>query len=738
MAATGHRWADTKSVDAMHLSWRRRRTSFFVATLLLTCLAGGAEPVVPAPQDSGTAESQPREAENQEPHERQTPAAQGPVILAQDSFDGKLGLGWYLFNPLASHWSLSKKPGTLTITTHAGTFTRERMDYKNLFLLDCPAAPGQDFQVTTCLVSFQPGDLWNQAGLILWNNVDDFLTLVYEWGEGPPELGQSNQRMFTACVETEGRPVFSWYYAPQDQERVWLRVARRTNRFELSTSKDGETFTPLSPMRARGVANNVLLWGNGAVRRVGLFANDGSAPEAKPVDASFDLFEVRAWETKREAETPSSFQLSDLVGTWSWLQGPWRGDFVLQMDGNSCRGTLNDVHEGTYGDRIVDVVISGNHITFRREGTFGIQRWEGTLKKEDGTLKIVDGKWRKEGRGTSGSFIAQKESPGDTSGQSTGQPEAQTAGAINLGPNVNSDHNEGSPDISADGMTLYFDALVRPGGIGGWDIWMSRAQSPHNDFAPAIALAALVNSRFNETGPCISDDGLTLYFASDRPGGSGDFDLWVTTRTSTDDPWGEPVNLGPTVNSRYYDNHPSISADGLTLYFDSRRPGIPGHSGHNDIYMVKRAAVNDAWGEPEPLAVNTEEHEYSPDITPDGLTLYYDSFLAGRDLWVSKRATQDAAWEKGLPLDAPFNTPGIDTDPSISVNSSLLYFVSDRPEGYGAFDIWVIDTEKYQNSRAQLWERVAARNSSRRRTPEGGEREVSGTKGSWGQPVWSQ
>lgn len=280
------------------------------------------------------------------------------------------------------------------------------------------------------------------------------------------------------------------------------------------------------------------------------------------------------------------------------------------------------------------------------------------------------------------------------------KPYARISSPVNLGPNVNTDSHEGSVDISADGMTLYFDALDRPGGRGGWDIWMSRAKAPPRDFSPAESLPAPVNSRFDETGPCISDDGLTLYFASDRPGGSGDFDLWVATRRTSKDPWGEPVNLGPAVNSEYYDNHPSISADGLTLYFDSRRPGVSSEPGYNDIYMTRRATVNDAWGKPELLAVNTEGLEYSPDIARDGLTLYYDSPLAGRDIWVTRRATPNEAWKKGVPLGPPFNTPGIDTDPSISANSSLLYFVSNRPGGYGGFDIWVMDTKKAQNPKS--------------------------------------
>jgi hypothetical protein len=107
-----------------------------------------------------------------------------------------------------------------------------------------------------------------------------------------------------------------------------------------------------------------------------------------------------------QSKAKSSYQLSNVVGKWSWTQDPWHGDFVLKMDGDSCVGTLNDVYEGTYGDQIKDVTISDNHIKFTREGKFGTQQWEGTLKKGWG-LRIIDGRWTKEG-GLSGSFTAKK------------------------------------------------------------------------------------------------------------------------------------------------------------------------------------------------------------------------------------------------------------------------------------------------------------------------------------------
>ncbi len=112
--------------------------------------------------------------------------------------------------------------------------------------------------------------------------------------------------------------------------------------------------------------------------------------------------------TKPPSKSPPSYQLSDVEGTWLWIQNPWHGDFQLKKDGDSCTGTLNDVYERTYGDKIVDVAVSDNRIKFTRNGAYGAQHWEGTLKREDGVLKIKDGRWTRE-RGGTGSFSAEKQ-----------------------------------------------------------------------------------------------------------------------------------------------------------------------------------------------------------------------------------------------------------------------------------------------------------------------------------------
>lgn len=103
----------------------------------------------------------------------------------------------------------------------------------------------------------------------------------------------------------------------------------------------------------------------------------------------------------------------DLSGKWSWIQEVpgvqirFQGEFVLEKDGDSYTGTLDDISEGTYGDTVKDVNVVDDQISFTRQGRFGTQQWEGTLKEEDGDLNIVDGQWTKDD-GVSGTWSAHK------------------------------------------------------------------------------------------------------------------------------------------------------------------------------------------------------------------------------------------------------------------------------------------------------------------------------------------
>ena len=227
------------------------------------------------------------------------------TVLAYDEFDGKLNLDWEILHSDFSHWSLLRNRGTLTITTQDGHFTSSRTNYENLFLIDCPAAKGEDFQLTTCISSFKPVDEFNQAGLICYDDDDHYLSLIYAWSSGYVTGYGKGQRQFSALVEKGEPRSYVDFRAHQQFEKVWLRITKRDNRYTLSTSLDGKVFLLLeSPLHdPDDLFDGGLTWGDGSVKRVGLFANNSSFGNDPPeVDASFDFFEVKAVHPSRGDE----------------------------------------------------------------------------------------------------------------------------------------------------------------------------------------------------------------------------------------------------------------------------------------------------------------------------------------------------------------------------------------------------------------------------------------------------
>ncbi len=260
----------------------------------------------------------------------------------------------------------------------------------------------------------------------------------------------------------------------------------------------------------------------------------------------------------------------------------------------------------------------------------------------------------------------------------------------NLGSTVNSSATDAGPSISADGLSLFFISN-RPGGCGNDDLYVSTRATTDDPWGAPINLGSTVNRSGNDGYPSISADGLTLYFSSPRPGGLGNGDIWVTTRETKDAPWGPPVHLRPPVNSAHIELSQSISADGLSLYFSSDRPG---GSGARDLWVTVRATTEDAWSTPVNLgsAVNASSYDDLPSISRDGLMLFFSSNRPGGagsvDLWATTRVTTDDLWGKAVNLGPTVNGPSFDSAPSVSADGSTLLFMSDRPGGLGALDIW--------------------------------------------------
>lgn len=194
-----------------------------------------------------------------------------------------------------------------------------------------------------------------------------------------------------------------------------------------------------------------------------------------------------------------------------------------------------------------------------------------------------------------------------------------------LSDNINTKQfNEGAQSLSPDGQYLFFTGCNRPNGLGRCDIYVSHKEG--NSWGTPFNLGPPVNTSYWESQPAISPDGNTLYFVSNRPGGMGGYDIWKSNLNAEGE-WSAPVNLGPDINTPYDENTPFIHADGKTLYFSS--DGWPG-LGNKDIFM-SRMDDSGKWQKPVNLGypINTFSEETGLIVTPNGKEALFSSNLKG-------------------------------------------------------------------------------------------------------------
>ncbi|MFA0960872.1 OmpA family protein [Roseivirga sp. BDSF3-8] len=186
-----------------------------------------------------------------------------------------------------------------------------------------------------------------------------------------------------------------------------------------------------------------------------------------------------------------------------------------------------------------------------------------------------------------------------------------------LSTNINTEMNEGTCTISADGRTLIFTTCMDPKGYGSCDLYITRKRG--NEWSVPENLGPAINTSGWESQPSLSADGRTLYFISERPDGFGGRDIYVAWQNDKGE-WQGAKNLGDGVNTNKDEVSPFIHVNGRSLYFSSK--GYPGMGGF-DIYVSDK--TSDGWSVPENLGypLNNVGDQTSLFISASGDNAYY-------------------------------------------------------------------------------------------------------------------
>jgi len=269
---------------------------------------------------------------------------------------------------------------------------------------------------------------------------------------------------------------------------------------------------------------------------------------------------------------------------------------------------------------------------------------------------------------------------------------------MHLGEVINSPYTEYTPYITPDEKILFFES-DRPGGVGlngDYDLWFSVNRTPQAP-VPSFGLPANLGEPVNTTGfdglpsvRILGEESFELYFTSFASNGrTGSMDANIYYTEYFQGKWSKPVEV-PLINSDFHDRMPSISADGHYLFFSSNRPG--GY-GKDDIWVSEYDTKLERWGKPINLgeSVNTPSSEISPSIHVDGITLYFSSNRQGGagayDIYVTQMLMKQI-WKKPQNIGYPYNSLQDDEYPTVLKSGQYMYFASNRPGGEGGFDIY--------------------------------------------------
>ncbi len=264
----------------------------------------------------------------------------------------------------------------------------------------------------------------------------------------------------------------------------------------------------------------------------------------------------------------------------------------------------------------------------------------------------------------------------------------------NIGNQINSEFPEYVPLINGKGDELIFTSR-RKGSTGGLldpynqyfeDIYISRKKN--NKWTTPIVLGESINTASHDACVGLSSNGKLLLIYRTNSGQTGG-DLYWSVKDSN--AWSSPIIFGPEINSEYQEPSATITNNGIVMYFSSNRPG--GYGG-KDIYRIVKFGNGD-WSLPLNLGptINTIYDDDAPFIHSDNKTLYFSSkghnTIGGFDIFRSQ-LDESGQWSIPVNLGYPINTVDDDIYFSLACDNKTGYYSSDRLSGFGMQDIYIL------------------------------------------------
>ncbi len=263
----------------------------------------------------------------------------------------------------------------------------------------------------------------------------------------------------------------------------------------------------------------------------------------------------------------------------------------------------------------------------------------------------------------------------------------------NMGPSINTENGEYFPGLTLDNKNFYFTRLVGSNERRMQEDFYVSTALTDSTWSVATPMPYPVNTPDNEGTISVTSDGKFIFYTAcnrlnerGEPQGQGSCDLYFSIYNGGK--WSNPVNLGIPINSGSWESQPSISSDGLTIYFTSARPG---GFGGMDLYMSK--FKDGRFDLPINLGpeINTAGNEAAPFIHFDDNTLYFSSNgllgLGNMDIFMSKKGP-DGKFQKPVNIGYPINTGGEELGLIVDRKGEYGYITTNKPGGFGELDIY--------------------------------------------------